>query len=173
MAKTASISIGMPQDKAERGGAGDGRGAKDSDRTLSWHTLTGLGLAFAMNVTLARLMGVEGFGLLSFAVSLLIILEVVALFGQKRLPAAALCVGAHFLAAGCFVRHVDRELRRGPAEILAGCTILMNALLIPLFNLDGTATAAAISLAVWNIVTLYWAMRYPRINPSLIGTVAS
>ena len=49
------------------------------------------------------------------------------------------------------------------------CNIVLNAILIPLYNLEGAAIATAISLAVWNIVMLTWTMKYLRINPSLIG----
>ncbi|MDH3663396.1 MAG: polysaccharide biosynthesis C-terminal domain-containing protein [Alphaproteobacteria bacterium] len=47
--------------------------------------------------------------------------------------------------------------------------MLLNSLLIPMFNLEGAAIATAVSLAIWNIIMLVWAMKHLRINPSLIG----
>ena len=59
-----------------------------ADRNLPWRTIVlfalkilGVGLSFLMNITLVRLIGVEGFGLFSFAVSVLMILEIIAIFG--------------------------------------------------------------------------------------------
>lgn len=113
------------------------------DRTLSWHTLTvlgvrglGLGLAFVMNVTLARLMGVEGFGLFSFAVSVLIILEVVALFGQNSLLVREIAAG--------------RE-RNEPARVKG--LILLGGAAILLFSL---AAVALTSLVVLTVLPATW-----------------
>jgi O-antigen/teichoic acid export membrane protein len=49
------------------------------------------------------------------------------------------------------------------------CNVLLNALLIPIYNIEGAATSTAISLAVWNIIMLVWVVRHMRINPTLIG----
>jgi O-antigen/teichoic acid export membrane protein len=45
----------------------------------------GLALAFATSIVLARIMGAEGFGIYSFAISVVIILRIVALFGLDGL----------------------------------------------------------------------------------------
>jgi O-antigen/teichoic acid export membrane protein len=50
------------------------------------------------------------------------------------------------------------------------CNVVLNFLLIPLFNLEGAALASAISLAVWNVTMLVWVIRYMRINPTLVGS---
>ncbi len=59
-----------------------------ADRNLPWRAIVlfgvkilGVGLSFLMNIVLVRLIGVEGFGLFSFAVSALMILEIIAIFG--------------------------------------------------------------------------------------------
>ncbi len=62
--------------------------ANQADRDLPWRTIIlfavkilGVGLSFLMNIVLVRLIGVEGFGLFTFAVSALMILEIIAIFG--------------------------------------------------------------------------------------------
>jgi O-antigen/teichoic acid export membrane protein len=63
-----------------------------ADRNLRLRTIIlfavkilGVGLSFVMNIVLVRLVGVEGFGLFTFAVSALMILEIVAIFGFESL----------------------------------------------------------------------------------------
>lgn len=144
-----------PQNQAERGDAAGVGAAKASYSALSWRTLTvlgvrglGLGLAFAMNVTLARLMGVEGFGLFSFAVSVLIILEAVALFGLD----------------GVLVREIAAGRERNQPARIKGL-ILFGGGAILLFSL------AAMALAILVISTLL-PSSWPYASTLLIALLA-
>jgi O-antigen/teichoic acid export membrane protein len=51
----------------------------------------------------------------------------------------------------------------------AGCNIILNFLLIPRFGIEGAAAATAISLILWNAVTLHWVIKHLRINPTIFG----
>lgn len=51
----------------------------------------------------------------------------------------------------------------------AGCNIILNFLLIPRFEIEGAAVATAISLVLWNAITLWWVIKHLRINPTMFG----
>jgi O-antigen/teichoic acid export membrane protein len=51
----------------------------------------------------------------------------------------------------------------------AGCNVVMNLVLIPRFGIEGAAVATAISLVLWNAVTLHWVIKHLRINPTIFG----
>jgi O-antigen/teichoic acid export membrane protein len=55
----------------------------------------------------------------------------------------------------------ERDTARG-VGIAALANIILNAALIPLWNINGAAAASAISLAIWNILLAWWV--YKRIG---------
>jgi O-antigen/teichoic acid export membrane protein len=55
------------------------------------------------------------------------------------------------------------------AGITGACNIMLNAILIPLFHMQGAAIATAISAAIWNLILIGWSIKHLSINPTLIG----
>lgn len=92
MTGTAPAPIDAGQSVAGDASAQPARSDTKADQKLPWHTIIlfslkilGVGLSFIMNITLVRLIGVEDFGLFSFAVSCLMILEIIVIFGFESL----------------------------------------------------------------------------------------
>lgn len=113
------------------------RNARQS-RSLSWQTLlvvgiriAGLGLALAINIVLARLLGADGFGIFSFAVSVLLILKLAALFG----------LDAVLIREGAASRELDR-----PGH-LKGLVLFAAVAIVALSSLVTVLVFAVIRLA--------------------------
>jgi O-antigen/teichoic acid export membrane protein len=107
-----------------------------ADRNLPWRTIIlfglkilGVALSFVMNIMLVRLIGVEGFGLFSFAVSVLMILEIIAIFGFESV----------------LVREVAASRERREAERVRGLVLFCGGTVL-LFSLTAVAlTSGAVS----------------------------
>ena len=90
--KRSASSLGSTAPGVDGPIAGLRHGRSGEDRALLRQTIAvafvrvlGLALAFATSIVLARIMGAEGFGIYSFAVSVILILRIVSLFGLDGL----------------------------------------------------------------------------------------
>jgi len=61
----------------------------------------------------------------------------------------------------------DAAISVGGSVILG---ILLNAILIPIWGLNGAAVAGSFSLALWNILLAIWVYKRLRINPTALGS---
>lgn len=124
--RAAAVSVSMLKDRAGKLiAAALNRGDDEEGQRLLWQTisvfvvkLTGLVLAFGMNIVLARTMGVEGFGLFSFAFSVLMMLQVLTPLGLE----------------GVLVREVAASLERGQSSRIKGL-LLFSSSAILLFSI--------------------------------------
>jgi O-antigen/teichoic acid export membrane protein len=138
MGSAQSSAIGDQTLQGEESGGAAGS-SKHADRTLSQRTffvfgirIVGLGAAFLMNIALARLIGVEGFGLFSFAVSFLLILEVVAIFGLD----------------GVLVREVAASRERGQLGRIKGLILFCGGAILLLSLLAAALTYGVVSFVL-------------------------
>jgi O-antigen/teichoic acid export membrane protein len=103
-----------------------------------------------------------------------------ALFGQEFVKGQSaliiLCVGQMFNVAAGSVQITlvmtghESEAARGVA-VSAAVNIMLNALLIPKWGINGAALASAISLVLWNVVLIRYILRRLGINTSVLGAV--
>ena len=57
------------------------------------------------------------------------------------------------------------------AAVGALSNIFLNVLLIPRFGISGAATATAISLAVWNLLLVWWVYKHVGILSTAFGEI--
>ena len=53
--------------------------------------------------------------------------------------------------------------------ISAGANVILNALLVPRFGMDGAAVATATSVALVNVILFFWVRRQVGISSSVLG----
>ena len=96
-------------------------------------------------------------------------------FGRGRLALTILVLGQVVNVAaghvGVLMTMTGHEKRvAATVGASAACNAVLNLILIPRFGIDGAAAATAISLVLWNGVTLVWVIKHLRINPTIFGS---
>ena len=96
-------------------------------------------------------------------------------FGRGRLALTILVLGQVVNVAaghvGVLMTMTGHEKRfAATVGASAACNAVLNLILIPRYGIDGAAAAAAISLVLWNGVTLVWVIKHLRINPTIFGS---
>ena len=99
-------------------------------------------------------------------------------FGADYVPGhaalAILCVGQLINAATGSVVAIlnmmghERDTARSVA-LAAVLNVMLNALLIPFYGIEGAAVATAVSLAAWNLLMVYWVRRRTGLDSTILG----
>jgi O-antigen/teichoic acid export membrane protein len=96
-------------------------------------------------------------------------------FGQGRVALTILVLGQVVNVAaghvGVLMTMTGHQTRvAATVGASAACNTVLNLILIPRFGIEGAAAATAISLVLWNGVTLAWVIKNLRINPTVFGS---
>lgn len=50
--------------------------------------------------------------------------------------------------------------------------VILNAILVPAYGMEGAAIATAASMTVWNVLMVFWSIKYTMINPTALPNVS-